>query len=99
MGDELTERHLRDVDDESAEPGVDAGVALEAIGDGLAQRPEREQAELHQWQHHRRAPRSSAGAREGERGGGAGVGHRRRGGVCCWFGLALLFLERKETDS
>jgi hypothetical protein len=28
-------------------------VALEAVGDGLAQRPEREQPELHQRQHHR----------------------------------------------
>ena len=32
---------------------MDAGVVLEAGRDGLAQRPERERAELHQREHHR----------------------------------------------
>lgn len=43
---------LREADDEPAELGVDAGVVLQAGGDGLAQRPERQRPKLHQWKHH-----------------------------------------------
>lgn len=35
---------------------MDAGVVLEAGRDGLAQRPERERAQLHQREHHRSPP-------------------------------------------
>jgi hypothetical protein len=62
-------------------------VALEAVGDGLAQRPEREQPELHQRQHHRVRPpvdraASSAGARDGgEDAAGAGA----------WWSLLLVW--------
>lgn len=51
-----TRRHLGEADDEAAELGVDPGVVLEAGRDGLAQRPERERPELHQWQHHHFSP-------------------------------------------
>lgn len=86
---------LCDADDEPAELGVDAGVVLEAGGDGLAQRPERERPELHQWQHHRvLSPRRPCSFSRRGRCGGDRETTYGRGEVCCW--LPLLFLERKE---
>lgn len=42
---------LGDADDEVAEPGVDGGLALEAVGDRLGQRPQQQRPQLHHRQH------------------------------------------------
>lgn len=44
--------NLRDADDEVAELGVDGGLVLEAAGDGLGQRPQRQRPQLRHRQRH-----------------------------------------------
>lgn len=80
---------LGDVDDELAELGVDPGLLLEAIGDGLAQRLQRQRPKLHHRKYHLLPPllpllfsdsssssSSSLSLHDAANGGEGGVGGR-----------------------